>query len=57
MAKWANWTKMVHYPRPHILVFYRGGKDNFEKIPITKGSYTTHGARLADFLEVADSAS
>jgi len=49
MAKWADWTKTVDYPRSHIWVFYGDGKGNFEKITISKGSYGTHEARLADF--------
>jgi len=49
MAKWADWTKTVDYPRPHIWVFYGDGKGNFEKITISKGGYGTHEARLADF--------
>jgi hypothetical protein len=49
MAKWADWTKTVDYPRPHIWVFYGDGAGNFEKITISKGGYGTHEARLADF--------
>ena len=49
MAKWADWTKTVDYPRPHIWVFYGDGKGNFEKVTISKGGYGTHEARLADF--------
>ncbi len=49
MAKWADWTKTVDYPRSHIWVFYGDGKGNFEKVTISKGGYGTHEARLADF--------
>jgi len=49
MAKWADWTKTVDYPRSLIWVFYGDGKGNFEKITIFKGGYGTHEARLADF--------
>ena len=49
MAKWADWTKTVDYPRPHIWVFYGDGKGKFEKITIFEGGCGTHEARLADF--------
>lgn len=49
MAKWADWTKTVDYPRPHIWVFYGDGKGNFERATIAKGGYGTHEARLGDF--------
>lgn len=49
MAKWADWTKTVDYPRSHIWIFYGDGKGNFEKVTIAKGGYGTHEARLADF--------
>lgn len=49
MAKWADWTKTVDYPRAHIWVFYGDGRGNFEKITISKGGYGTHEAQLADF--------
>jgi len=49
MAKWADWTKTVDYPRSHIWIFYGDGRGNFEKVTIAKGGYGTHEARLADF--------
>jgi hypothetical protein len=49
MAKWADWTKTVDYPRAHMWVFYGDGKGSFEKITVSKGGYGTHEARLADF--------
>jgi len=49
MAKWADWTQTVDYPRSHIWVFYGDGQGHFEKVTIFKGGYGTHEARLADF--------
>ena len=49
MAKWADWTKTVDYPRSHIWIFYGDGKGNFQKVTVAKGGYGTHEARLADF--------
>lgn len=49
MAKWADWTRSVDYPRSHIWVFYGDGRGNFEKVTIAKGGYGTHEAHLADF--------
>jgi len=49
MAKWADWTQTVDYPRSHLWVFYGDGRGNFEKVTIFKGGYGTHEARLADF--------